>query len=173
MTDEVTILPIAAHATKLISENYGYGDVVKMTDLYRMLEVELSKDFDQEQYENTMWLRCSRIEDLKKRLLEGHSIMLQNIRGEGYVLVMPKEQTDVVLDHMDGKIKKHMRTASKRLKHIRFDLLSEKKQQENISGRQRVAGIKSMLRRERKLFASGLKQINPPTPNVDETEDDD
>jgi hypothetical protein len=159
MTDKVTILPIAAHVTRLISEQYDYGAVVQMDDLNRMLEVELSEDFDQEQYENMMWTRCSRIEDLKKRLLEEHSIMLQNIRGEGYVLVMPKEQTDVVLDHMDNKLKKHMRRASKRLKHIRFDLLSEKKQQENISARQRVSGVKSMLRRERKLFAAGLKQI--------------
>jgi Arc/MetJ family transcription regulator len=56
-------------------------------------------------------------------------------------------------------LKKHVNKASKRLKHIRFDLISEKKQQENVSARQRAAGIKSMLRRERKLFAVGLKKI--------------
>jgi hypothetical protein len=99
--------------------------------------------------------------------------MFKNVRGEGYLLVMPKEQTSVTLDDMDGSLKKNMRKATKRLKHIRFDLLSEKKQQQNISARQRAAGIKSMLRRERKLFAVGLKQIDSPKPELTEIEDDD
>jgi hypothetical protein len=159
MSDQISILPVSAQATKTIVENYDYGDMVTLTEMYRMLEVEYSDNATREEDKEIEWKRCSRIQDVKDRLLEEYSIMIKNVRGEGYVLVMPKEQTDVSLDDMDNKLKKHMRIATKRLKHVRFDMLSEKKQQQNVSARQRAAGIKSMLRRERKLFAVGLKKI--------------
>ena len=159
MSNGITILPISAHATKLIVERYNYGEMIGMDDLDEMLEVQIPNECTFEDGEKIKMVKLGRMAELTNRLLEEHSIMLKNIRAEGYVLVMPKEQTAVVLDEMDNKLKKHVNTATKRLKHIRFDLISEKKQQENVSARQRAAGIKSMLRRERKLFAVGLNKI--------------
>ena len=158
--NNITILPISAHATKLIVEQYDYGDIVSMDDLYKMLETEMPEGkITHLAYQRITFKRLELVEDVKKRLLEDHSILFKNVRSEGYALVMPEEQSSVVLDCMDSKIKKHMLKAAAGVTNIRMDLLNEDQRQENINARTRISGVAVMLQRERKAFAAGVKEI--------------
>jgi len=47
---------------------------------------------------------------LKKDLLESHKMCLKNVRGEGYTIVMPHEQTTYAYDRLTNEIKKIFRT---------------------------------------------------------------
>ena len=158
--NNVTILPISAHATKLIVKRYDYGDIVPMDELYKMLEVEMPKGrITSKEHQVITFKRLDLVEDVKKRLLEEHSILFKNIRSEGYALVTPEEQSSVVLDHMDSKIKKHLIKAIAGITNIRHDLLTEQQRQEHLRATGRVTGIGIMLHRERKSFAYAAKKI--------------
>jgi len=158
--DNITLLPISAHVAKIIVEQFQYGDIVSMDDLFKLLEVETPPGrITSAEYQRLSFKRMNLIDDLKNRLLEEHSIFLKNKRSEGYVLVLPEEQSAVVLDHMDSKIKKHLHKAAAGVTNIRMDMLSDQQRDENIRARTRVSGIATMLQRERKVFASGVKRI--------------
>ena len=155
--DNVTILPLSAHAARYIANNYDFGELVSNTDLYELLEVsEPAEEMPIEEYKSLNFRRLSLVEDTKKRLLDDFSVYFVNKRSEGYLLVKPNEQTEVAVDIMKNKMKKHARKANSALKNIRSDLLNEKERQENLNARSQMSSIKSMLRSQMKKFVIGL-----------------
>ena len=160
MSDNLKILPLSAHAAKWVYEQYQYGDTVLHDDLWDMLEVpEPVGRVQPAEYRTLTLKRMSLVADTRDRLLEDYSVYTVCVRGEGYKLAFPSEQTDVVGDELDKSFKKHVLKAAKGFLNIDTETLTEDQLQSNIIARQRVVGLSSMLRRERRLSKIAPKEL--------------
>jgi hypothetical protein len=112
----VELHPKFKQVALIIAEEFDYGDVIEHSWLdkqFRFIEPRKYKDFAK-----YMLDRMSAVQHLISECLNEHKIMLVNVRGEGYRLVQPKEQSSRAMHILKKKMAKEMNTALNRLNHV-------------------------------------------------------
>jgi len=89
-----------------------------------------------------VWLQA--VEAFKAELLEEHQIMLSSVRGEGYRMVPPSEQTSLTNEKFENDARRIYRTAAQRLKNVRLAELPEPQRRENADAIARLAMLRGM-----------------------------
>jgi len=64
-------------------------------------------------------------EHLRRDVLKNHDFLLVNIRGQGYRIVHPKDQTEYAYTSMINGIKKEFKEASDIMTHVRTNLIDQ------------------------------------------------
>lgn len=64
-------------------------------------------------------------EHLRKDILKNHEFLLVNIRGQGYRILHPKDQTSYAYDSMIRDIKKAFKEAGDIMTHVRTNLVDQ------------------------------------------------
>lgn len=73
----------------------------------------------------------AQIEELREELLEEHNVALKNVRGEGYRLIPPKEQTNLAMDTLKRDVNLSVKKCQKLLVNIRVEQLDSVALKEN------------------------------------------
>jgi hypothetical protein len=140
----------------------GYGDFVSHKDLMHWAGLQLPNIRDlrsQDQLEDEMkryaLARLTAIEGLKQHLLAERKMLLQPVRGEGYRVVLPKEQTDIAITHGMRTVRKGLQQAEKGLNAINTAMLTSEERAYSNSVSSRLGGLKLMLGRKRDLLTNG------------------
>lgn len=84
------------------------------------------------------------MDGLKAALLEDHSIALRTVRGVGYEIVQPKDQTSWAMAEARADFRKALRVGSARLAFVQADALTDEQRKENMDARAKL----SFFRRE-------------------------
>ena len=95
------------------------------------------------------------VESLKKHMLIEHKMLLVNVRGQGYRIVQPNEQTDAAVRAGMKQVRKGLRTTAEGLEHTNVALLSAEEKSYNSSAKARLKGLDLMLGRGRDLLKIG------------------
>lgn len=64
-------------------------------------------------------------ENLRKDVLKNHSYLLVNIRGQGYRIIHPKDQSQYAYDQLVRDINKSFREANDIMTHVRTNIIDE------------------------------------------------
>lgn len=67
----------------------------------------------------------SLFDQLRKDVLKNHSFLLVNIRGQGYRIIHPKDQTQYAYDQLIKDINKSFREANEIMTHVRTNIIDE------------------------------------------------
>lgn len=84
------------------------------------------------------------MDGLKSALLEEHNIAIRAIRGVGYEIVPPKDQTSWAMTEARADLRKALRVGSSRLAFVQADALTDEQRKENMDARAKL----SFFRRE-------------------------
>lgn len=156
----VSIYPVEKAAAIKIKDEYDYGTQVSLDKVYRMLEVEeLTGKHTNEEHEEHGFIKLARMVALRKILLEDYKILFRNVKGEGYELIMPSEQTLITMTDYSKRIGKIAHEAVSRLTNTAYDMLSEMEVQENINAQGKIAAINAMMDRQLGLPAPAIKKL--------------
>ena len=146
--NEVIRSPEWMDAAEWIANNSDYGDLVTHDWLWEKFQITKPKygkqeDFDKADFE---YMRC--IAGLCQYLLEEHKLAIQNVRGQGYRVVPPKEQIDVARRQAKTELHKSVRRYAQHLEHIRYDELEQHQQQQRDDEAAKLSQMRQMMRRQ-------------------------
>lgn len=154
------------HSEKLIeafdASGLSYGSFVSHKDIERWADLppvtfasiqELSSQHEfKELIESRQFGLLNAVDALKKYLLHKKQMMLVNVRGEGYRIANPGEQTDIAVSKGMKQIQKGLATAAEGVEHVNKTLLSSEERAYNESVGARLKGLNIMLGRKRDLL---------------------
>lgn len=87
------------------------------------------------------------MEALKKELLEEHQIALRSVRGVGYEIVPPTEQTQWAQQEIKAELGKAVRTGRARLINVQLDMLTDEQKKENMDAQAKLSFFKKSARK--------------------------
>ena len=131
---------------RYIAENYGYDHVIGMKEFESLLGVELPTVGSLQTIQAAQMARMTAIDQVARELLKEHSLMLQNVRAEGYRIVHPQVQVVTAVQESHRKIGKELVKAKRRVVFIRVDELSTAQQREREDALAKLSSIGKMLK---------------------------
>lgn len=139
---------IARHVTECFQD----GDIVSHDDLRLLIGLEepTYDDLDQvpnarrveiikERTKSFQFTYLQEVEDLKDCLLKEHKILLKNVRGEGYRLMPPHEQTGEAMSTLKKEVSGSIRKANDVLTNVRIEILDFESRQEHLDAQAKLS----------------------------------
>jgi len=137
----------------IILDKYNVGDMIEHDWLKKKFSLKkpLLQDFKtQEEFEDALniyeFAYMSLVDRLRSDLLENEKYYLKNIRGEGYILLPPKEQTEFAAKKIKYDIKKTLSDGTAILTNIRISELPIEARQQNTDALARLGFLKQVLK---------------------------
>ena len=159
-TAELKLDPAYLQAAKDAATHFEFGDVISKNWLYANLDIpdpKLMGKLSKEKHDELSFKFLSAFESFRNRLLEHYAIDLHSVRGIGYRLTKPGEQSGMAMDDMHAGISRQLSKAARRLTFIRHDKLSDAERRENIDAAGQVAALKMMMGSKRYDFRKKQK----------------
>lgn len=129
---KVTLFPLFKQVAEEVAEEFKPGDVVSHKWLNERLELEQPKGkVSFSVWDTYKFKRCQAIEGLKDILLKDHRIFIDNIKGEGYLVVPAGDQAQTTYRKARKDFGKTVRQAEERLLYTQMEELTMKEKQEH------------------------------------------
>ena len=107
-----------------IAKMFNYGDVVTNEWLSDNFKIKLPTYGSKKQFEAYAFEFLGMLEGVKKSLLEDHKMYLTNVRGKGYLIVMPNRQSDVAVDKLKKSLSSEVNKAFRAITNVNEALLT-------------------------------------------------
>jgi len=138
-------------AAKIVSE-FAPGELIThdyMMELFQISYPQIigykSTDTFLVDYQNIQFRYMSAIDKLRDELLTNEMYYLRNIRGDGYVLMPPKDQVQYAFDKAIDDIKKDIRSAKDIMLNVRTDMIPVELQSKNHDLIARLSGLQQLF----------------------------
>lgn len=133
---------------KALLEEFNDGDTVSLHWLKEAFEIKEPVTVSQAKVFQFKFLSC--MDSLKSELLRKHKVALKSIRGEGYQLVPPHEQTDYAVRSGLKKMEKAITGTVDLLDHTRTDLLEADEQKRNTDALVKFSAIQGIMKKQKR-----------------------
>lgn len=111
----------ARDAVKLFS----YGDVIPKSWLMDKFNLKMPEVGTKAIFDSVAFEFLQNVDRFKDILLFEHKMLLVAVRGEGYRIVKPEQQSEVAMRRLRDQVARELRKAVDTLTHIRDDLLCD------------------------------------------------
>ena len=135
--------PAYLHAIDEILKQFTYGDVIPKAWLSQEMEMPEPVSGTFSAMKAYQFKMMAALEPLKEILLSEHKMLLYSVRGEGYLIVAPEQQTDVVWDKMRRVIHKELTRAVQGLFHLDVARLSDPARKHNADYQAKLASLRA------------------------------
>ncbi len=136
-------LEAAAQAVVL----FNYGDVISKNWLLENFKIESPETMSRQEFESNAFKFLSMMDAFRTTLLEDHYMCLQSVKGLGYRIVLPKEQTAVTMSKLNETISRKLRRAVKDLAFVNRNLLEQEEIAENDEAKSKLAALSAFSRK--------------------------
>lgn len=130
-----------------ISTQFTYGDVITHDWLYEHLHIKKPNVATEEQWKKIQFRLLNDVESIKEELLIEHQFYLDSLRGQGYRVVDPNDQTDVAWNKLRKGFRKLFSAAEKALSNVNYDLLTDDSRKSNNNKLACLSSIRLMAKR--------------------------
>ena len=93
-------------------------------------------------------LRLRIIEEVRADLLETRQMLMISVHGEGFRIVLPREQTLTVLEKGAKELARAFNKMGRGLAHVNRDMLTSSQQAENDIAQTRIRGLAGLVTRK-------------------------
>jgi Arc/MetJ-type ribon-helix-helix transcriptional regulator len=124
-----------------------YGVVLPHEYLHDILGLTPPEFGSRDDFKKHALRALQRMETLKQRLLEEHQRYLQSVRGTGYRVCLPAEQTDTVYEKGMSQMKSALHQLQRGLENVNHAMLTERERAHNVDTRVRVAEMSQFTQR--------------------------
>jgi hypothetical protein len=136
-----------------LSEKFEPGELISHDYLKRVLFIDNPKfeDFEtQSEFVEALNLvqfeYMSLVDKLRWDILDRHKLYLRNIRGDGYVFLIPAEQTEFAKAQTMDTIRKELKRGFLILQNIRFAALSQDQKRMNADEMAKLGQLSQLLK---------------------------
>ena len=138
-------------------DNEGYGIMFSDEEILLMLELEKPKVGTYDTFQKFNLEKLSQLEGLKKALLEEQNLCLENVKGNGYMLMHPDDQVMKTSQKYYRHARKKMNKMVSILTYCDNDALSQEGKQKQINQLGKAAFIRAAMNKRK--FIADVKQI--------------
>lgn len=131
-----------------LEDRFKDGDTISHIWLKHALEIEEPRDLDDAR--RIQWQLLARVEAFKDWLLEERQIALENIWGEGYRIVPPREQARVAAQKFMRSVNREFKECNRTMTHTRVNELSTDEKRRHTDAHIRLIGVGEIMTRQRK-----------------------
>lgn len=149
MEPEQKVHPIWKDAASKVVEQFKEGDMISMDWLHRHFDIQKPEVCSFDAFQKYQFELMAATDGFKNELLEVYQIAIANVRGEGYRILPPNQQTGYAEKKFLGDIGKSVRKAASILSNINFDRLDDKERKENADAKGRIAAIFTMSKKQK------------------------
>lgn len=128
------------------SAEFYPGDIIPMSWFYEHFRVaELPADAlcRVGDYQKERLIFMGHMERFQKALAEEYDLILQNVRGQGYRIMPPAEQTGWTMDQGQREMTRALNKMHLRLTHIRLAELTDDQRRQNADAQAKLAALRS------------------------------
>lgn len=134
--------PIWAEAAKQAAMLFSYGDLIPHDWLFDALDIRPPKEpFTIEQHRKYAFELLRRVDGFRSVMLTEYQWYLSNVRGEGYRVVPPPQQTAVAMTVLNKELRRSLSKAVNALVHINESVLSLDASKENAEAKAKLAWL--------------------------------
>lgn len=131
-------------AAQTVAQQHAYGEMVSHEYLRGLLccnppETGTHDDFIAYSFE-----LLQAMDSLKTELLTEYRILLSNVKGRGYLLVEPHQQTDFAMQKFISIVKRACQKAQDEMEFINYGLLTQEQRKRNIEAKAKLASAQSL-----------------------------
>ncbi|QOD00381.1 hypothetical protein [Pseudomonas putida] len=147
---EVTKYPGHKQAVEDFLKAFKYGDLVGHEWLearFGMLSMGESKSLTVDQFRDRQFEWLANVEAFKAELLRDHQVCLQSVRGRGYRWVPPHEQTGIAMEELGRGVRKVIRGAGQKLRHLRITELTDDQRRDNLDQLAKLSALHGMAKK--------------------------
>jgi len=150
------LFPAWREAAKLfLEEEFSADDIIEHSWFFENLGLEQPTEImPKHQFDTIQLAYMANMEQLKEFLLQEKKICLVSVWGIGYRILPSSEQAEYAEKALHTKLQKNMRKAVSRLVNTSLDQLDVRERQVHADTMARVAGLKVLLRDERRKLPS-------------------
>lgn len=134
---------------EILVQSFTYGDVIPNEWLSDVFNLKLPTYGSKKQFDKYAFEFMGMLDGVKKFLLEEHKMYLRNVRGKGYLIVLPKQQSDVAVDILKRSISTEITKAFKAITNVNEALLTNDDILKRDLNHGRVAAIAAFSRASR------------------------
>jgi len=103
---------------------FSYGDMIPHSWILNAFKLEMPTEGTLDAFRKIQFEILGYTERFKDDLLARHKMYLKNVRGEGYLVIKPAEQTDTVMDALRVGVRTNIQKAMTALTNVNEALLS-------------------------------------------------
>lgn len=129
-----------------IANQVDYEELISLSKLDQMLGTTLPEFGSIGDIQKAQLERMTAIDRLAAELLKTHQLMLKNVRGEGYKIVVPTQQVATAVREGNAKITKELRKTARRVVNLRTEELSPQQIAEQEDALNKLAGLRKLLK---------------------------
>ena len=150
------LFPAWREAAKLfLEEEFNANDIIEHAWFFENLGLEQPTEImPKHQFDTIQLAYMANMEQLKEFLLQEKKICLVSVWGIGYRILPSQEQAEYAEKALHTKLQKNMRKAVSRLVNTSLDQLDVRERQVHADTMARVAGLRVLLRDERRKLPS-------------------
>lgn len=112
-------------AANKAAKEFTYGQIIKKQWLIENFMLNEPKYGTRYDYEKFAFEFLENIEGMKKNMLEAHKMCMRSVRGEGYLIVMPNDQSDYAMDNFKNNVGQAIKKVTEILKNVDESLLTD------------------------------------------------
>ena len=147
MGDVVRIYPEWKNAVSAAAERFQYGDLIDFEWLHKNFDIQKPTKGTFDEFQEYQFNFLAAVSGFQGELLEQYQMALENVRGKGYRVLKPKDQTQYAEKRFVEDTKRSLKKAISILNNIKFDALTDAERKENADAKGRIAAICSMSKR--------------------------
>ena len=142
-------------AKKFLEEEFTPDDIIEHSWFFEALGLEQPiDDMPKHKFDTIQLAYMANMEALKEYLLQEEKICLISEWGIGYRILQPQKQAEYAEKTLHTKLQKSMRKAVSRLVTTSMEKLDVRERQDHADTMARVAGLRVLLRGERRKLPS-------------------
>lgn len=103
---------------------FNYGDIIPHSWILNAFKLEIPAEGTLDAFRKIQFEILGYTEKFKDDLLARHKMYLKNVRGEGYLVIKPADQTDTAMDALRVGVRANIQKAMTALTNVNEALLS-------------------------------------------------
>ena len=145
-SDDFKLDPPYRQAVEDCVHQFHFGDLIEHEWLRQAFEIDFPEKGTRAQFEAMQFAFLEAMDGFRQYLLEHYRMALQNVRGRGYRIVPPHEQTAYAMSELRRQVASDYRKAVMTLSYVQTELLNEAQRQENIEARGKLAAVQAFTK---------------------------
>ena len=145
-------LPLYLNVIDEIIDTYSYGDLIPLIWLQERLEIIYKEKMTRAEFQALQFQWLTQMDGLKTVLLERYCMLFKNIRGEGYQIVLPNDQSDEAMVELKKNVGREMRKCQAILANVNMNLLSDSGHQRLVLAHNNLAAIEAFSRQSLRKY---------------------
>jgi hypothetical protein len=148
---KVTLFPQWRQAAEDAAQAFGYGDVIPKEWLIYHFGLEQPKRGTAWDFQKFQFDLLEAMEGFRETMLVEHKMAMENVRGRGYRILQPNEQTAYSMRQFKIAVAREVRKAADLLQNVAANMLTSDEQKQNIEARQKLAAVHSFTRKQTRV----------------------